>query len=116
MVTHIERLTDSERLWLARYTPGAKACRIIDQLTEALAAAERDYDTTESDMLKWTKSCLTAEARVRELTEIERTLRSSEANKRILAAIEAIESARLAVGGVETAWSKQALRALRGEE
>jgi len=48
-----------------------------------------------------------------ELRDIERTLRSSSANKRIIAAIEAIESARLVSGSVEAAWAKQALAALR---
>lgn len=43
----IEKLTDEERAWLARYTPATKALRIIDQLSEALAAAavgERQRD------------------------------------------------------------------------
>lgn len=103
----------------------------VTRLTEALAAAQRKlaYElgvegsvaravgaaaTQRRKAERFKGRALTAEARVRELTEIERTMRSSEANKRIAAAIDAIASARLATGSVEAAWAEQALRALRG--
>jgi chromosome segregation ATPase len=87
----------------------------VTRLTKALASAEREARRLDQVCGHAQSQAQAAEARVRELTEIERTLRSSEANKRILAAIDAIESARLATGGVESAWAKQALRALRGD-
>lgn len=63
----IEKLTDEERVALSETGEGDAALRIIDRLTEALAAAGRLRDSHHEAHVSAEQRALTAEDRVREL-------------------------------------------------
>jgi hypothetical protein len=89
--------------------------KLLSELRAELDGREQRYVAAQEQRNELRTEVERLQTALTEMRDIERTLRSSNANQRIAAAIDAIESAQLAVGGVESAWARQAVAALRGD-